>query len=198
MAYNKFSLEKVIDDFHVKVVAWDDVLDDVEAKKPSDFLQAVLKEYAPLGLAIGTEKARSEYIIAPILAEMRNIADKQISIFSGKTMNVDKKLGLIGICDYIISKDPEQYALRFPILTIVEAKQDNLEGGVGQCAAEMIAAAMLNKQKNKVTNVIYGAVTTGNMWKFLKLENNILYNQTAPVSMTQLDIILGVLHKMTT
>ncbi len=198
MAYNKFTLEKVIDDFQIKVVPWDDVFDNLETKTPSAFLQAVLKEYAPLGLAIGTEKARSEYIIAPILAEMRNITGKQISIFSGKTMNVDKKLGLIGICDYIISKDPEQYVLRFPILTIVEAKQDNLEGGVGQCAAEMVAAAMLNKQKNKITNVIYGAVTTGNMWKFLKLENNTLYNQTAPVSMTQLDIILGVLHKMTT
>jgi hypothetical protein len=196
MAYNKFTLEKVIDEFQIKVVAWDDVLVDILPKTPSDFLQAVLKEYAPLGMAIGTEKARSEYIIAPILAELRNITNKQISIFSGKTMNVDKKLGLTGVCDYLLSKDPEQYALRFPIVAIVEAKQDNLEGGVGQCAAEMIAATMLNKRKNKSTEVMYGVVTTGNMWKFLKLEGNMLYNQTAPVSMTQLDIILGVLYKM--
>jgi hypothetical protein len=196
MAYNKFTLEKVIDEFQIKVVAWDDVLLDTPPKTPSDFLQVVLKEYAPLGMAIGTEKARSEYIIAPILAELRNMTNKQISIFSGKTMNVDKKLGLTGICDYLLSKDPEQYALRFPIVAIVEAKQDNLEGGVGQCAAEMIAATMLNKRKSKSTEVMYGVVTTGNMWKFLKLEGNTLYNQTAPVSMTQLDIILGVLYKM--
>ncbi|MEZ4632843.1 MAG: hypothetical protein R2880_19390 [Deinococcales bacterium] len=50
--------------------------------------------------AIGTEKAKSEFIIAPILAELRFMAKHEIRI----EFNVDDAQGLNGRCDYVLSQ----------------------------------------------------------------------------------------------
>jgi len=42
-----------------------------------------------LALAIGTEKARSEMIIAPVLIEVRRQMQRKISLFSGVDFPVD-------------------------------------------------------------------------------------------------------------
>jgi hypothetical protein len=52
---------------------------------------------------------------------------------------------------------------------IVEAKNENIKGGLGQCVAEMIAAQLFNEREGNAIDTIYGAVTTGEIWKFLKL-----------------------------
>jgi hypothetical protein len=66
-------------------------------------LRKYLATYLPLALAIDTEKARSEYIVAPILGELKMSHHETISLFSGIEFNVDKEPGLAGRCDYIIS-----------------------------------------------------------------------------------------------
>jgi transketolase C-terminal domain/subunit len=52
---------------------------------------------------------------------------------------------------------------------IVEAKNENIKGGLGQCVAEMVAAQIFNEREANAIDTIYGAVTTGEIWKFLKL-----------------------------
>ncbi len=196
MAYNKFTTEKAVDAFDLNIIGWENPHEGVESVKPSAFLTEVLKEFAPLGLAIGTEKARSELIVMPILTEIRRQTNNQVSIFSGRTMNVDASKGLSGVVDFLISKDPEQYSLKYPIITIVEAKKEDLEAGVGQCAAEMIAAKILNERKGHPIDVIYGVVTAGDTWKFLKLIDKKLYNQLVPTTINEIDKILGLLLKI--
>jgi hypothetical protein len=196
MAYNKFTTELAVEQFDLNIVAWENPHAGVVPVEPSDFLKSVLKEYMPLGLAIGTEKARSELIVMPILAEVRSQMNYQVSIFSGKRLNVDTSQGLTGVVDFLISKDPEQYSLKYPIITIVEAKKEDLEAGVGQCAAEMIAARMLNEKKGHKSDIIYGAVTAGDTWKFLKLNGNKLHNQLVPTTINEIDKILGFLIKI--
>ena len=59
----------------------------------SDLLRQTLAENVPVALDISTEKARSEFIIAPVLMEVRRQLHARISLFSGVEFNVDIALG---------------------------------------------------------------------------------------------------------
>lgn len=196
MSYNKFTLEKLVDTFDIKTEVWNNVYENVESKQPSQFLNEMLLESVPMAVAIHTEKARSELIIMPILFELKKLANKNISIFSGKNLDIDTNLK--GAVDFIISKSAEQHIIKEPIATIVEAKREDIEGYVGQCGAEMIGAQKFNEKKNKNLPVIYGAITTGNHWKFLKLIDKTLYIEPLDTSIEHIDKILGLLYKIST
>lgn len=124
----------------------------------------------PLAVALPSEKAKSELIISPILVEVRKYLNRQISFFSGHDFTVDSSLGLSGICDFLISQSTEQLEIEAPVLMIVEAERSEISSGMGQCMAEMIAAQRFNQEAGKPINTIYGCVTTGLLWRFLKLE----------------------------
>lgn len=172
MAYSDFTIEKVKTTFGLTIVESVVLFTDISKVKPSALLSEWLFEYAPLATAINTEKARSEFLIAPILAEVRKQLKGEVALFSGVDFNVDVAAGLSGFCDYLISGSPEQLYVDAPVVTVVEAKNENIKAGLGQCIAEMIAAQLFNHQKNRSIQKIYGTVTTGQVWKFLKLEEN--------------------------
>jgi hypothetical protein len=141
----------------------------VERRNTIPILSNVLAETAHLAMAINTEKSRSELLITPVLLDLWRQAPSQISLFSGTEFTVDEARGLTGDCDYILSRSKEQLTLTAPVVMIVEAKNENIKGGLGQCVAEMIAAQMFNERESNAIDTIYGAVTTGEIWKFLKL-----------------------------
>jgi len=147
----------------------------------------------PPGSAIGTEKARSEFIIAPLLAEITEITEHRISLFSGIEFNVNEEKGLNGRCDFIISGSGNQYSLTSPVLTVVEGKNDNINAGFGQCMAEMIAARIFNESEGNKRNAVYGCVTTGSVWRFLKLENDNIYIDKKEYFIDYPERILGIL-----
>ena len=198
MAYNKFTLEKASNDFSLSTDSWHNPFLDVEPKEPSTWLTQTLTESRPLGRSSATEKARSEFIVAPILIELYRLTNRTINIFSGKTFDVDPKRGLNGACDFMISLNPDMFILRAPLIAIVEAKKGDLDEGLGQCAAEMYAATIFNEQKKQPLDTIYGAVTTGETWKFMKLKKQTLSIQPNFTSLEHLDKILGLLLKMST
>jgi hypothetical protein len=132
-------------------------------------------------------------IIAPVLIEIKNLFSEEISLFSGVDFNVEPEQGLNGVCDFIIGKSPEQLFITSPIVTIVEAKNENIKVGLGQCVAEMIAAQLFNQKEGNDIDVIYGIVTTGNMWKFLKLQNQIVYIDFSEYYIKDIQKILGIL-----
>ncbi|MCI5158358.1 MAG: hypothetical protein D3906_07920 [Candidatus Electrothrix sp. AUS1_2] len=145
---------------------------------------------------MGTEKIRSELIIANILLEVRRILNDQVSFFSGVQLDIDKQQDLNGFCDFVISKSPEQYYLNAPVVAIVEAKNENIGGGLGQCIAEMYASRLFNEQEGGELFKIYGAVTTGNTWKFLKYEDGIAYIDVPEYHITDPGKIVGILVAM--
>jgi hypothetical protein len=49
-----------------------------------------------LALAVNTEKARSEFIIAPVLFELRRLLAGGVGLFSGVEFDVDASRGLKG------------------------------------------------------------------------------------------------------
>jgi roadblock/LC7 domain-containing protein len=196
LSYNKFTLQKAVELFELKTVESEHFFAEVVPQIPSPFLAETLQENIPLGLAIGTEKAKSELIIMPVLVEVRRLLHKKISLFSGIEFNVEPRLGLKGICDFLISKSEEQYVLRSPVIAIVEAKKGEIEVGMGQCTAEMVAAQKFNAKHNNPIEPVYGIVTTGSRWKFLKLTHQTLFIQSDETSIEQIERILGLFIKM--
>lgn len=196
MSYSDFTLKKVKEQLKIKVVEDRDLFSKTNEIEISDYLLTTLKYNVPLALAVGTEKFRSELIIANILLEIRRILKDKISLFSGINLEVDKQQDLNGFCDFLISKSPEQYYLNAPIITIVEAKNENISGGLGQCIAEMFAAYLFNEKEGLILPNIYGVVTTGNTWKFLKYELNTVYIDVPEYHVTNINKIVGILVNM--
>jgi len=80
-----------------------------------------------------------------------------------------------------------------PVILIVEAKNENIEAGLGQCMAEMIAAQIFNQQKGNLLHPILGAVTTGSNWKFMRLEEKTIEVDLDEYYLNQIGKILGIL-----
>ncbi|MCC3413170.1 MULTISPECIES: hypothetical protein [unclassified Microcoleus] len=193
MAYSDFSLARVKKDFGLTLDETRNLFADTEPVTPSEILTTILIDYVPLATFISTQKARSEFLIAPILAEVRRMLNKRVSLFSGKDFIVDPERGLQGFCDYIMSGSPEQLFISAPVVTIFEAKKEDIMGGLGQCVAAMVAAQSFNQNQDTEIDRIYGAVTTGTNWKFLILEETTVYIDQIEYYIQDVDKILGIL-----
>jgi len=198
MSYSDFTIESLKEKFAVKVVEDIPLFPTPPSAEIPALLNELLSRYIPLATNINTEKARSELIIAPILAEFKFKFKDRISLYSGIEFNVDQNAGLKGRCDYIISKSSEQLSLTAPVVVLVEAKNENIVGGIPQCIAEMIAARKFNEAKGNQIETIYGVVTTGSLWRFLKLENNSVFVDIVEYPIQSLDKILGILTSVAT
>ena len=121
-------------------------------------------------LALTSEKARSEFIVAPILLAARELSGNRFAIFSGERLDVDPESGLVGECDFILTLGPAVPPLEAPVMTIVEAKKNDIEAGLGQCIAQMVAAHQFNEASDRAGSPVYGCVTTGEAWQFLRLD----------------------------
>jgi hypothetical protein len=196
MPYSNFTIKKIQKDFDIKIIEKVDLFSNIQSREIGDHLKQTLLDNVSLAIAVNTEKARSELIIAPVLIEIRKIFNKEISFFSGIELNIDKERDLTGFCDFIISQSPEQLFLNTPVITVVEAKNENIMSGLGQCAAEMIASRIFNEQEGTNLAKIYGVVTSGNIWKFLKLEGNALYIDLDDYSIKEISKIIGILCSM--
>lgn len=173
MAYSDFTLKTVKTNFGLQTIENQSLFSEIASCAISEYLLQTLKRNVPLALAINTEKARSELIIINILLEIKTQLLDKISLFSGIDFTVDKEHGLAGFCDYIVSHSPEQFYLDTPLIMVVEAKNESINNGLGQCIAEMYAAQLFNIRENKQLPAIYGAVTTGDEWKFLQLHRDV-------------------------
>ncbi len=198
MSYSDFTLEKVQQDFALNVIEDQNLFSGIAEVVISDLLQKNLEFKVPIALAINTEKARSELMISEILIELKRILNGQISLFSGVSLDVDKEQGLNGYCDFMISKSPEQLFVKAPLIAIVEAKNENIPSGIGQCIAEMIAAKLFNERAGQPLAMLYGAVTIGNLWKFLKYEQNNVFIDQQEYHISNPAKIVGILVAMAT
>ena len=193
MAYNNFSLDMLIQQFGVRITSEVTVFAGVVPVPPSARLQETLDETMALALAVSTEKARSELIVSPVLVEAWRQFAGQVSLFSGVDFTVDPEVGLGGVCDFLFSLSPLQFVVQAPVVAVVEAKNDNLKSGLGQCIAELLAAQRFNARRGLELPRLYGVVTTGSLWKFLRLSGMEAVIDEAEYNIKQLDVILGIL-----
>jgi hypothetical protein len=137
-----------------------------------------------------SEKARSELIVMPILLACRELSHNVIAIFSGSRLDVSPEEGLLGECDFLLARTPPVPEVRAPLVAIVEAKKNDVEAGLGQCVAQMIGARMLNERTGEHIPAIYGCVTTGEVWQFLRLKDAVA---TIDQQRYYLDNVTGIL-----
>ncbi|MGL6096393.1 MAG: hypothetical protein ACRC7O_11430 [Fimbriiglobus sp.] len=138
-----------------------------------------------------SEKARGELIVMPVLAAAAELAGVA-AVYSGVRMDVDANLGLVGECDFLVARTPPLRELRPPVVTVVEAKKADIDLGLGQCVAQIVGAKLWNERDGKPLDTIYGCVTSGDVWQFLRLSGTELTTDTGPYYLTDLGRILGV------
>ena len=194
MSYTDFDIPKVEKELDVKVknrlLNWQ-----IEFIEPSDWLKETLGK--GLANALVSEKSRSEFLVAPVMLEIKELNNNRVQIFSGQTLNVDANLGLTGECDFILSKTEPTPILREPIMAVVEAKKNDIELGLGQCIAQMVAARIFNSRKGNDLKEIFGCVTTGETWQFLKLEESFVIVDVSRFYIDNVGKILGVFKSVT-
>lgn len=193
MSYSQFSLAKVKKEFELTTFEYTDIFAAIPELEPSEYLAETLRYNVPLALASNSEKARSEMIITPILIELRKQLQSQFSLFSGIDFNVDVENGLFGYVDFIMSSGLERLFVSAPVMMLVEAKKEDILGGLGQCVAEMVAAQIFNEGEGNEISVIYGTVTTGTNWKFLRLKEKVVEIDLSEYYLTNINKILGIL-----
>ncbi|HBB32212.1 MAG TPA: hypothetical protein DDZ80_27600 [Cyanobacteria bacterium UBA8803] len=192
MPYSSFTLAKAKKDFGLTTAEGGRFLPPIDPIAPSSRLQDALADL-PWAIAVGSEKAKSEGIIYPILQEVRRILKNQVSLFSGRDFTVDVNKGLNGYVDYLISRSQEQLEIEAPVVMVAEAKRDNLNEGLGQCIAEMVAAQIFNQANQVNISTIYGSVSNGTQWRFLKLAGSTVTIDLMDYALPPVDQILGFL-----
>jgi hypothetical protein len=189
MAYTDFSLETLRTRFQL-TIAQAALFPDMPPLAIPPWLQETLDKGMPL--ALGSEKARSEFIIVPILLTSRELSHNRVAIYSGQRLDVDAGQGLTGECDFILAATDPLPLIQAPIACIVEAKKNDIEGEFGQCAAQMIGAYQFNQRDHTGIDTISGCITTGEAWQFLKLEHDHLIIDTERYYINEIGAILAV------
>jgi hypothetical protein len=165
MASSDFTLDQVVDRFGLELgIAA--LFEDTSPAEPLPWLAPQLGRGATWPLT--SEKARSETIVVPVLQAVQELVDFDCSVYSGATLNVDASTGLAGECDYILSGTRPLPIVRAPLLVIVEAKRGDLHLGMGQCAAQVFAGRQFNQTHGHPDQPMFGCVTNGEQWQFLK------------------------------
>ena len=167
MAYTDFTLDSVEAELGVSQRPGAIFPDLLDAPLPPWLVDQLARG---MELALVSEKARSEFIVAPILLAVRELSGGRVSILSGQRLDVDPLRRLAGECDFLLSFAEPLPRLRPPLLAVVEAKRNDIEVGLGQCAAQMVAAQIFNERAGQPGRPVYGCVTTGEDWQFLRLD----------------------------
>jgi len=162
--------------------------------EPSPWLRETLDR--SMALAPISEKARSEFIVAPVLMACRDLFQRDIQVFSGVRLDVDPERGLKGECDFIIGRSPSIYVLQAPLLVVLEAKKNDVEEGIAQCAAQMLGVQAFNEKERHATRLLFGCVTTGEAWQFLRLEGRELLIGATRFFINELDKVLWIMAEI--
>lgn len=193
MNYNKFSFDRIKRRFNLNEVQ-KDLFEGITPVEPSEWLKETMEITADL--PIKTEKARTEFILMPILLELRKRTDRMFTIYSGEYFNVEPREGLAGPSDIILSMGAESYSISSPVMSIVQAYKNNLDLGLGKCVAQMIAADIFNEREDNQITTIYGCVTTGEQWLFLRLEGDTIQIHPHRFFLNELTDIIGMFQSM--
>lgn len=193
-SYSQYTADD-LKELAIEVIVNGSLFTDIIPIQPSDLLIQTLLINRKLPLQ--SEKAKSELLISPILNEIWAKNSHAFTYFSGYQFNVDSKRGLKGFCDYILSTKYNAVFIESPVCAIVEAKHNqDLIDAVPQCGAEMYAAHLFNQQHGKDIENIYGIITTGSEWLFLKLTHDLLVVDEERYFLNNLSVLLGSLQSM--
>jgi hypothetical protein len=196
MSYSDFTLESVSRLLGV-VTRPADLFPDLHPIPVPDWLQETLARGTQgVQLSLISEKSRSEFIVAPILLASREVSGNRFVIYSGQRLDIDPEKGLIGECDFILSATEPILPLQAPIATVVEAKKNDIEGGLGQCIAQMVAADRFNRSAGRDNLPVFDCVTTGEAWQFARLAGLEALLEHRRYYIDRVELILGAFRSI--
>ena len=190
MAYSDFDLDDILADFGLAPRPGS-LFAGVPQVEVPDWLPAYLTKAE--SLAFASEKSRSEAVVMPVLLALREVHAARPAVFSGLRLDADTARGLNGVCDFILALTDAVLPLKAPVVTLVEAKQGDIEQGIGQCVAQMLGAQLFNARFGEGDLPVYGCVTNADVWLFLRLDGTTLTQDRVRYSVSDLPKLLGVL-----
>lgn len=193
MAFSDFKYPDLLTTFALSERTVPNLFADVPPVTPSPLLTATLGVNIPLATGAHSESARITWLVGPVLSDLWARYDGRISLNPGVEFEADPSAKLTGYCDFIICRGPQRPVVGAPMLLIFEAKRDSIPDGLGQCIAGLIGAQRYNQRNNNPIDPIYGCVTTGSLWKFLRLSGSVVTNDLSEYTLQQTDRILGIL-----
>jgi hypothetical protein len=190
MGYSKYKkLRTVVKKFNLDAKSTV-LFETITPHAPSSWLADTLKKSKLVPL--NNEKTKAERIISPILLEIAEFYQDEVTLFSGEELEVNAEADLSGACDFFFVLKPNTPYIESPIISLVESKNEDMEYGRAQCAAQIYGAKLYNEAEGKDIPVLYGCATDGVEWQFIRFENNTFYIDNKIY--TNLDEILGVWH----
>ncbi len=192
MAFRDFHYPDVLATFGLTYDVTPDLFSGVDESFPSAGFEEQYAVGARLANTLNNGKARSEWMIAPVLGEFWWRYRGRIGLYSGAEFVADPAAGLTGYCDFILSRAPQQPFVSAPAVMVVEAKKENIIDGLGRCVAGMVGAQRFNRRTGGPADPVYGCVTTGTAWKFLRLNGTALSLDLAEYTITQVPRLLGI------
>lgn len=196
MAFSDFVYPAVIQELGLTQTSAPDLFGHVPSVAPGPTLQSFLPRNVRLATAAHSEASRSIWMVGPVLADLWGRYDGRINMFAGIEFAPDPANGLSGYCDFLIGRGPQLPNLVAPVAVIFEAKRDSIPGGLGQCVAGMVGLQRFNRREGTPIDPVYGCVTTGSLWKFLRLAGTTVTIDLTEYMITQVDRLLGILAFM--
>jgi hypothetical protein len=196
MAFADFHYPDVLDALGLTERTVRSLFADAPPVRPSAELSATLRRNAMLALSINTEKARAEWLVAPILGEFWDRYGGTVNLLSGSNFIADPDAGLTGYCDFLIGRGPQRPLPTAPVLVVFEGKNENIYDAFGQCIAAMVGAQRFNRRHGTGVEAVYGCSTTGDNWKFLQLTGSLVSIDLPEYQLSDVDKILGILTHM--
>ena len=195
MAFSDFQYPDVLAKFGLTETVGD-LFGSVPPLAPSEALRSQMPDFLILATTIHTEKARSELLVAPLLAETWVRMKGRVNLFSGVDFQADPEAKLTGYVDFLFGLGPQLFRPTAPVAVLFEAKRDSIPDGFGQCIAAMVGAQRFDERAGKPQPIIYGAVTTGSLWRFLTLSGSLVTFDATEYGIGQLDKLLGILNRI--
>lgn len=185
MAFTNFkSIADVQSAYDIRHI-WANFVLDIPIEPPTSLIEDLKFKYETIDI-FGSETARKENIIYPILLALYRNHHERLAIWSEYYIHADDTL--CGHPDYLLSARSAlgTSIMSRPILTIIEAKENNFKRGWGQCLAAMVGAYMLNQAAGNKEPIIYGLVTDGEFWQFGKLEGKLFTQSQTSYTLSNL------------
>jgi len=189
MAFSDFKHISQVQKKYQIVYKEDDFFTSTPVRPSENFVEEYIFNRDNLDI-YASEASRSELVILPTLREIYKPYVKDYMLWIQKPLVVDTTL--TGKPDYMISTRSAlgKTVLATPVVILVEAKRRDFEQGWAQCLAELVAAQMLNKDREFS---IYGIVTDGKSWEFGRLQNDIFTQHRQSFSIEPVDSLFGAL-----
>lgn len=193
MAFSDFRYPDVITQLGLTYEAADDLFARVPSLPPLDATRQTMATTSRLAAMINNEKARSEWIIAPLLGDLWGRYHGRLGVYSGVDFQADPAAQLTGYCDFLVCRGPQQVVITPPTVVVFEAKRDNINEGLGQCVAGVVGAQRFSRRHGLDEPHLYGCVTTGSLWRFVRLSGTTVTLDLTEYNLNQTDRILGIL-----